>query len=474
MQSFARGIYYAFFHHLAKVPGPKFYAASNVPFVWYSIRGEWPQVLKKLHDKYGPVVRFGPEDVSLTTADAWRQVYGHKRAGEPTFEKDDRFRLDTKENHIIVANADDHRRMRRLLSHAFSEKALRSQEDIMKQYVDLFIQKLSDLAAKGTVVDLVSWYNFTTFDLIGDLAFGQPFHCLESGGYHPWVSMVFDFVHILTYSMAFQRIPSLKLLAPFLVPVKLIKGAKEHRLLSEKTALQRIENGNTVREDFISYILRHNDEKGMTTSEIVDNAGILIIAGSETTATLLSGTTFQLLKHRHVYDKLVQEIRSTFTTEDEITISRVNELEYMLAVINEGFRMYPPVPVGLARLVPKEGQFVEGFWMPEKTSVSVAQWAAYQSERNWCQPQEFIPERWLGDPRFAHDARDVLNPFSYGPRNCIGKNLAYAEMRLILVRLLWNFDLELQAESKDWQQQKVYVLWEKKPLSVKLTPVIRD
>lgn len=56
-----------------------------------------------------------------------------------------------------------------------------------------------------------------------------------------------------------------------------------------------------------------------------------------------------------------------------------------------------------------------------QTLVSVPQWAAHQSELNFSQPQEFIPERWLNDERFASDMRDVVNPFSVGPRNCIGK-----------------------------------------------------
>lgn len=139
-----------------------------------------------------------------------------------------------------------------------------------------------------------------------------------------------------------------------------------------------------------------------------------------------------------------------------------------------------------------------------QTSVGVAQWASYQSERNFCDADKFVPERWLGDPKYAHDVRDVLQPFSVGPRNCIGKkyvissfplfnpfvcvscvpavqasltlgagSLAYAEMRLILARLLWKFDLELMPESRNWSDQKIYTLWEKGAINVKLSPASR-
>jgi cytochrome P450 len=90
----------------------------------------------------------------------------------------------------------------------------------------------------------------------------------------------------------------------------------------------------------MSYFLRHNENKdGLSVPEIVGNSSILIIAGSETTATLLSGTTFQLLKNPAVYRKLVTEIRSSFTSAQEITVERVGQLQYLLAVFNEGFRM---------------------------------------------------------------------------------------------------------------------------------------
>jgi cytochrome P450 len=77
----------------------------------------------------------------------------------------------------------------------------------------------------------------------------------------------------------------------------------------------------------------------MTRSEIAENAKLLILAGSETTATLLSGVTFQLLTNPNKYENLVKEIRSSFTSEQEITIARVNQLRYIIAAFSEGSRM---------------------------------------------------------------------------------------------------------------------------------------
>ncbi|KAJ3531522.1 hypothetical protein NM208_g8845 [Fusarium decemcellulare] len=127
-----RGAYYAFFHPLAKIPGPKLYAATSLPYFLHLLRGDWHNTLKGMHDRYGPAVRFTPNDVSFITTDAFKQIYGHKSSLEATFMKDPPFyKRGLKHSTIINANHEDHKRFRRLLSHAFSEKALRSQEDIL-------------------------------------------------------------------------------------------------------------------------------------------------------------------------------------------------------------------------------------------------------------------------------------------------------------------------------------------------------
>ncbi|OAA59705.1 Cytochrome P450 [Niveomyces insectorum RCEF 264] len=476
LYAFVRGVYVVFFHPLAKVPGPKLYSFTTIPYYYYLAIGEWPRKLRKLHEQYGPVVRYTSGDVSFTTPDAWKKIYGHKTAHESSFHKDIRlYRTPVSGSpNIIRANDADHRRMRRLLAHAFSEKALRGQEDIMKHYIDLFISNLNEKAQNNEVVDIVRWFNYTTFDLIGDLAFGEPFHCLDTGDYHPWVAMIFQSVKLSSLAHIVKRAPWLEPVSALLTPKHMKQDNSNHHQLSRGTAKKRLQSGNTVREDFMSYILRHNDEKGMTEDEIIENSSVLIVAGSETTATQLSGTTYNLLTNRDVYDKLVREVRTSFRSEDEITLLSVNDLEYMLAVLNESFRLYPPVPIGLPRLTPKGGEYIEGYWMPEDTVVSVPQFSAYRSPRLWNDPDKFVPERWLGDKRYATDCRDILQPFSVGPRNCIGKNLAYAEMRLILARLLYNFDLEIMPDSRNWSQQKIYTLWEKGPLNVKLTPVRKE
>lgn len=100
-------------------------------------------------------------------------------------------------------------------------------------------------------------------------------------------------------------------------------------------------------------------------TRVGENANLLIVAGSETTSSLLSGTTFWLLQTPEAYRQLKHEIRTSFTSEEEINMISVSKLKYLIAVLNEGLRMYPPSPSGLGRLTPTGGAAVEGYFMPE-------------------------------------------------------------------------------------------------------------
>lgn len=97
--------------------------------------------------------------------------------------------------------------------------------------------------------------------------------------------------------------------------------------------------------------------------------------------------------------------------------------------------------------------------------------SAYHSELNFYKAKEFHPERWIDkndpDSPFHNDRREVFHPFSYGPRNCIGQSLAYHEMRLILAKMLWNFNAVLEPECSNWNDQRIFGVWELPPLKVR-------
>ncbi|KAF4633926.1 hypothetical protein G7Y89_g4186 [Cudoniella acicularis] len=456
---FSRAIYNVFFHPLRHFPGPLLARASRLMWSYHTFNGDLTKYTTECHRKYGDTVRIAPNELSYTKSEAWPDIYGHRLAnGQGNLPKPTHGRRPPVNgvNSMIAANEEDHRRMRRLQSHMFSEKALAAQEPLITTYIDLLVSRLHEQARtpETNIVDIVKWYNYTTFDILGDLAFGDSFGCLKSDVLHPWITNIFQAVKDASFFRAAYG-----------------STEKQFAFASAK-AKERLSQGSTDRADFMSYILRYNDEKGMTVPEIESNASLLIIAGSETTATFLSGITYHLLSNPPVLKQLTDLIRTTFPSEKDINILSIQHLEYFTACLEEGFRTYPPVPTGVPRITTAEGNIICNTYVPPNTIVAIPQYTLYSSPKNWTDPEKFVPERWLKDPpeRYAHDNKKAMQPFSIGPRNCIGRNLAYAEMRLILARVLWNFDFELQPDSQHWTSQKIYGLWEKIPLNVKLIP----
>jgi len=466
-------IYRIWFHPLAKYPGPKLAAATRFWWAKQQLSGHFPRLVHDLHLQYGEIVRIAPTELSFSGAAAWKDIYGF-RNGLPENRKDPGENTDADHRHptIINANRQTHGELRKLLSNAFSDKTLKGQEPVLLHYIDLLVKRLTEEAAKEPVMDIVRWYNYVTFDIIGHLAFYEPFDCLQKNEYHAWMSMIFNAILYVHTIRTFQRFFNVRALILRLMPKKMVQRRRWHiGLVEEKVRRRKTREPEYV--DFMSHLLKAEEAGRLTIPDLVANANLMVIAGSETTATILSGTTYFLLTHPHVMKTLKEEIRTSFASPDDINIAEVSKLQYINGVLDESFRMYPPAAGSHPRMTPPEGAIICGESLPGNTSMGMAQYAVFRSPTNFVDPDRFLPERWFSDdPKYANDKREALQPFSYGPRNCIGRNLANIEMRLILAKLIWHFDFDLMPESQDWiEQQFIYTTWEKVPLKIRLTPV---
>lgn len=127
-----------------------------------------------------------PDDVTFSHPDAWIDMF-QGRPNHPPFPKDpvwwNRSGLVPSLANLYDPSA--HARVRRQLAPAFTTRALRDQEPILQRYTNLLVERLREMV--GTEVDIVPWFNFATFDVFSDLAFGESFDCLQNSRYHPWV-----------------------------------------------------------------------------------------------------------------------------------------------------------------------------------------------------------------------------------------------------------------------------------------------
>ncbi|KAI1841320.1 hypothetical protein JX265_007920 [Neoarthrinium moseri] len=473
-----KAIYNIFLHPLRNYPGPWYRSASRLPYTVSIFRGDSTRRVEELHKKYGHIVRITPDTLSYTCSQAWTDAYGFtqsaKRGG---LAKDPKFYIKTPGVDTIV-NDRNHRRLRRLQAPAFSDKALLLQERYLQHYVEKFVSCLhQQIKAENGAVDMVKWVNFLTTDIIGDLAFGESFGGLDSGELHPWLDVMFTTLKTFTFMREILRLPSWMIKAAmWCIPKELMEHQQSAVAFGAEAAKRRMAI-ETDRSDLMSYILKHDgkDEKGLSPAEIEMAAITFIIAGSETTATMISGTMYLLLCNLPILSELTSRIRSDFTSESDFTGVKLQQHEYLNAVLKEGLRLYPPAPDTLFRTTGNDSAVIAGRVVPPHTSLTVNLWAAHRSPANFHRPLEFCPERWLKEApvEFGDDDKGVFKPFSIGPRDCLGKNLAWAEMRIILASLVWNFDfLNVEPDSMDWiDKQKIFSLWEKVPLVVKMVSV---
>ena len=177
-------------------------------------------------------------------------------------DKDSRFyrSLDDYAPDIITANREEHARLRRLLSHGFSDRSMREQEPMIMQYIDLLVRRLYENSESGTKpLDIVKWYNWTTFDIIGDLAFGESFNCLDNSSYHPWVATLFSSVKAGAFDRISSHYPAIRSLIRMFIPKSLI--AKH--LVFKQITKEKVEHRMTIEEerpDFFGSILKKKEE----------------------------------------------------------------------------------------------------------------------------------------------------------------------------------------------------------------------
>lgn len=211
-----------------------------------------------LHKRYGDIVRIAPDELAFSHPDAWKEIMGHKN-GQPEMAKANWFYRPLDEPlHIVNEDIGEHKSLRRQMAHGFSEKSMRDQEPMIRKYVDLLLERLRENCEKGSVV-ISDWYNFTTFDIIGDLAFGEPFGCLEGCNYDDWIKGIFEGAHLGSILQALSFVPSLKKILLSLVPKKMQEAHQKHKVMTKEKMLRRIAI-TEERPDLIEGLLKKKDE----------------------------------------------------------------------------------------------------------------------------------------------------------------------------------------------------------------------
>ncbi|KAF2731008.1 cytochrome P450 [Polyplosphaeria fusca] len=428
-----RVVYNIFLHPLAVYPGPRLWSCT----------GHLHHDLHQLHQQYGPV--------------AWSDIYSSPH-GKPKLEKNKRWGLGDLYYASIASPIESvHRRNRRALMGAFTERAVQDQTLIAAEYIALMVMKGRDKIAADNgaiVVDLVDWLNFLYFDISGHLSFGESFHSVANEKAPPWVEI----------SCSFGK-------GSLAIPKHIAEKAEFHKELARVRFQQRLNAMDAGEQyDYLAYLQKYNEEKGVAIPphELQKNMMMLIFAGPETTGTAFAAIFSQLVRHPSMLTKLQEEVRNTFIEESALNTAAVRKLKYLTAVIQEGLRLAPPTSIGNPRVIPRGGAMLCGRFVPGGTFVSMCHYPTYRSPFNFSRSDDFIPERFLKG--VEGDDLSAFEPSSTGRHSCMGKRLAWAEMRLIPARVLFAFDIRPVKgyEYREFGEQKTYMFWDKETLMIEI------
>jgi benzoate 4-monooxygenase len=218
----------------------------------------------------------------------------------------------------------------------------------------------------------------------------------------------------------------------------------------------RFDNPDRARNrvDLLARLMEGKDASGnsLGREELTAEALTQLIAGSDTTSNTSCALLFYVLKNPHVVPKLQKELDAALPIQGVPSYDQVKELSYVDAVIKETMRIHSTSSLGLPRIVVGQGITLQDHFFPAGTTLSVPAYTIHHSKEVWgADADEFRPERWAKDA-LTDRQKDAFIPFSYGPRSCVGRNIAEMEMVLIVSTVFRNFEFELHQDKLETRE----------------------
>ncbi|KAK0609995.1 cytochrome P450, partial [Bombardia bombarda] len=206
----------------------------------------------------------------------------------------------------------------------------------------------------------------------------------------------------------------------------------------------------------------------------------LVLGSYDPTSVTIYMFFFFILQNLEALEGLKHEVRSSFSSYEDIEPEKLRTLPWLDGCLHETLRLGAPATHhALPRISP--GGLVNGEYIPKGTVVRSSLFTYGRSPRFFHDPKSFRPERWLpqGHPKynaaFADDDHAAHHPFITGPRQCPGREVARITFRLVVAKMVWLFDMEQLSEQLDFDRDmRVYAMWMKPELRMRLVPVKRD
>ncbi|XP_061553449.1 cytochrome P450 3A40-like isoform X1 [Phycodurus eques] len=382
---------------------------------------------------------------------------------------------------VSIAEDEDWKRIRSVLSPSFTSGRLKEMYSIMLQHSSNLIKSLQRKVDADEVIDVKNVFGPYSMDVVASTAFSVDIDSINRPAdpfvanikkmtnfdlMNPWLMLIviFPFLRPMIEKMEFSFFPA-DMLAFFYNFLKTIKSERNKNNCENRVDFMQLMVDSQISE---SSKENGNNQKGLTDHEILSQAMIFIFAGYETSSSSLCFLAYNLATHPDIQKSLQEEIDETFPDKVRPSYDDLMQMEYLDMVMNESSRLYP-IANRLER-VAKASVEVSGVTIPKETVVMVPIYTLHRDPSLWPEPDSFKPERFRKENKDNIDPYAFL-PFGAGPRNCIGMRFALLMMKLALVEILQHYSFVTCKETDiPMELGRDGFTAPKNPIKVKLEP----
>ncbi|KAI0200766.1 cytochrome P450 [Astrocystis sublimbata] len=441
-------VYQCLLSPLAEFPGP---FAAKLSKLWranVAYGGQWHSRIVELHRRYGPVVRIGPNELSIGDPEVFLRIY--RISG--TFPKSACYAVLQGSRSFDLAgerNEKVHAAQRRLVARPYSMESILRLEPQIDELVRSLLDKLDAVAATSTsnVIDLGYWLQLFAFDAVGVVSFTKPYGFLSSGsdnGLFARLEQALSSSSWLMHAAWFFWLHQKAM--PWLGNWLAVNDRNGYFFQFAQREVQARKDQGGSDLDIVAQMFQAQRTKAeLNDLAITYMMTSNVFAGSDTTSIAMRAIFLNLIRHPRVTEKLRLELGNTLgcTSTKIVTAAEAESCPYLQAVIYEGLRLFSPAALLLDRDVPPEGMMIGERRVPGGTVVGTSAWVIHRNVDIWGEDaDEFRPERWTESENVGVLKRFFF-AFGGGTRTCIGRNISWFEIEKLVSTLVMRYDFKL-------------------------------
>ncbi|KAK2763202.1 hypothetical protein FQN54_009838 [Arachnomyces sp. PD_36] len=455
-------VYNLYFHPLAKIPGPKISAATHLCEFYYDVicGGVYLFKIEEMHRKYGHIVRITPSEVHVSDPRFYDEIHAsslRKRDKDPRYVA----KYGLPESIVATVTHEKHRFRRNLLNDFFSKRAVLGLSGLVAERVQKLISRFEEAQNSQTVISLDDAFSALASDVITSYCYGKHWGFLEAENFGndirkgiEHLSIVSHYTRFFPWLVKITRLVSPGTMAR-LIPANEGVFNFQQSILDYSTAIAQQQRSSGLEKqarqggkEKDNLILRLTDPKlpleERSGARLQDELFVILGAGTETTARVLTVAAYYLARDPIVLNTLRTELKQVLPTPTSTASwAELEKLPYMNGVVNESLRFAHGVVGRLARVARDESLTYKDHVIPAGTPMSASAYIIHRDPSIFPNPERFDPDRWIKAAERGEKLTQYIVAFSKGSRGCVGINLAYMELFMVISQFARRFDVHL-------------------------------